>query len=61
MSRPDSDLESAIVKAVLKAFNSLPSKSKPALQSNGTQTWVPLSGIVIHQECDADVECVALG
>ena len=54
-------LEDAIAHAVFDRFNALPAKSKPALQTNGIQTWVPLSGIVITRSNCADVECVSLG
>lgn len=54
-------LEDAIAQAVLKRFNALPPKCKPALQTNGIQTWVPLSGIVISRSNCADLECISLG
>lgn len=61
MSAVTRGLGDAIVHAVFEKFNALPTKCKPALQSNGIQTWVPLSGIVMsHSNC-ADVECISLG
>ena len=62
MSAVTLGLEDAIVHAVFEKFDALPGKSKPALQTNGIQTWVPLSGIVIsHGSPCADVECISLG
>ena len=61
MPSPKVSFEDAIVNAVVSAFDSLPTKSKPVLQSSGSQTWVPLSGIVISRDDSAEVECLALG
>lgn len=52
--------EDAVVHAVFKAFNALPLKSKP-VQTNGIQSWVPLSGIVLSYRDSADLECISLG
>ena len=61
MPSPEASFEDAIVNAVFRAFDTLPTKSKPMLQSTGIQTWVPLSGIVISRGGSAEVECLALG
>ena len=61
MSAVTQGLGDAIAQAVFEKFNALPAKSKPALLTNGIQTWIPLSGIVIsHSNC-VDVECISLG
>lgn len=40
-------LEDNIVDVVLKQFDALPAKRKPALRPNGSHDWIPLSGIVL--------------
>lgn len=35
-----------IASLVLKEFDKLPAKRKPAVRDNGIQEWVPLSAIV---------------
>jgi tRNA-specific adenosine deaminase 1 len=37
----------AIAAVVLDAFNKLPPKCKPRPRDDGSQEWVPLSGIVM--------------
>ena len=60
MSVATLSLEDGVVNAVFKAFNALPSKSKP-MQTNGIQTWTPLSGIVLSYRDSVHLECVSLG
>ena len=48
--------EDAVANAVLRKFNALPRKCKPAHHQ-----WIPLSGIVLTRGEDAEPECVALG
>ena len=61
MLNPKISFEDAIVNAVIRAFDALPTKSKPILQNTGIQTWVPLSGIVISRDDSAEIKCLALG
>ena len=60
MLKPKASFEETIVKAVIRAFDALPTKSKP-IHNTRIQTWVPLSGIVISRDDSAEVECLALG
>lgn len=60
MSVATISLENGVVNAVFNAFNALPSKSKP-MQTNGVQSWIPLSGIVLSYRDSVDLECVSLG
>lgn len=43
MSNAEADKIAALV---LKQFDKLPTKRKPAVRDNGIQEWVPLSAIV---------------
>ena len=61
MSTAATGLGDAIANAVFKAFEALPKKSKPALQTNGVHTWVPLSGIVVSYDDSPTLECISLG
>ncbi|KAH7176525.1 adenosine deaminase/editase [Dactylonectria macrodidyma] len=47
-----------IAKVVLQQFQTLPSKRKPRIHSNGTLEWVPLSGIVAEK--NGILTCLAL-
>lgn len=38
-----------IARVVLEQFDRLPKKQKPQFRSNGSQEWVPLSGVVIKK------------
>lgn len=53
--------EDAVANAVVKIFDALPAKSKPAVQVGKVRHWVPLSGIVVSRGSDLELECVALG
>ena len=52
-------LQDRAVKAIHEKFYTLPKKSKPGMLNNGTQEWVPLSGIVVIGENES-VTCLAL-
>ena len=52
-------LQDRAVKAIHEKFHALPKKSKPGMLTNGTQEWVPLSGIVVIED-DESVTCLAL-
>lgn len=47
-----------IARAVLQQFQSLPSKRKPRVRTNGLHDWVPLSGIVAEK--NGTLTCLAL-
>jgi tRNA-specific adenosine deaminase 1 len=48
-----------IAEVVLRQYEKLPSKRKPAVRDNGRHEWVPLSGIVA--DCgDGRLQCLAL-
>lgn len=53
-------LEDRAVIAIHEKFHGLPRKSKPRTFTNGSQEWVPLSGIVVIGE-DGAITCLALG
>lgn len=53
-------LEDRVVTAIHETFHALPTKSKPRTCPNGTQEWVPLSGMVIIGENES-ITCLALG
>ncbi len=61
MSNSVRRFEDAVANAVIKRFDALPAKSKPAVQVGEVHHWVPLSGIVVSRGSDLDLECVALG
>jgi hypothetical protein len=61
MSNSVRRFEDAVANAVIKRFDALPAKSKPAVQVGEVRHWVPLSGIVVSRGSDLDLECVALG
>lgn len=41
------ELEDRVVESIFAKFDALPIKSKPRVSSEGSQEWVPLSGIAI--------------
>ncbi|KAI5847841.1 adenosine deaminase/editase [Morchella snyderi] len=53
------ELEDAIARAVISAYNALPAKSKPKPRPDATE-WVPLSGVVLETG-EGEVVCAALG
>jgi len=61
MSKSAKRFEDAVANAVIKRFNALPAKSKPAVQVGEVRHWVPLSGIVLSRGSNFELECVALG
>lgn len=61
MSYCTTSFEDTVVNAVIKRFDALPAKSKPAVQVGKVRHWVPLSGIVVSKGSDLELECVALG
>ena len=51
----------SIASIVLKRYNELPAKRKPVNRGNGTQEWVPLSGIVAELPGpQTKLECLSL-
>ena len=52
-------LQDRAVKAIHEKFHALPKKSKPGTLTNGTQEWVPLSGIVVIGDNES-ITCLAL-
>jgi hypothetical protein len=53
------ELEDAIARAVISAYNALPAKSKPKPRPDATE-WVPLSGVVLETG-EGEAVCAALG
>ncbi|KAK2075257.1 hypothetical protein P8C59_009399 [Phyllachora maydis] len=47
-----------IADAVIREYEKLPSNRRPVLRDNGTQEWVPLSGIVAKK--NGEFVCLAL-
>lgn len=55
-----STLEDRVAIAIHEQFYTLPKKSKPRKFTNGSQEWVPLSGIVVIGQ-NGSITCLALG